>query len=148
MKKTEVVFRKYKDGAVVAIFPNDKLDTSGNVTTYMHVGQHGAGSLEYMNGYLELALPEEYADLKRELEEIGYSLKVVGELPKTIYLHRGQLGAVTWGKRASKGGIKYVESSELTEAQRLIEWTLQAIKGIPNLAPQESALRCYMENNK
>ena len=44
MKKVNVVFRKFEDGEVIAIFPNIypvAKDSKAEVMSYMHVGQHG-----------------------------------------------------------------------------------------------------------
>ena len=56
MKKVNVVFRKFEDGEVIAIFPNIypvAKDSKAEVMSYMHVG------------------------LKKELEMIGYSVNVL-----------------------------------------------------------------------
>jgi hypothetical protein len=47
----------------------------GRVESYMHVGQHSEASLDYMLN-CKRATPEQYSDLKKELESIGYDLKV------------------------------------------------------------------------
>ena len=76
--KTVVQFRKWKDtGEIIAIFPELPATNhpSGGCMSYMHVGQHGAcGEI----GHCTIATtPEEYAPLMRELESIGYNLRVV-----------------------------------------------------------------------
>jgi hypothetical protein len=48
---------------------------TNRVLSYMHVGQHGEADLGWMN-WLKLATPEQYADLKQELESLGYSLQI------------------------------------------------------------------------
>ena len=74
----KVLFRKWKkDGSIIAIFP--ELPGTQDATTcecYEHNGQHGAGDPAYIIQATTLAKPEEFADLKSELERIGYSLKV------------------------------------------------------------------------
>jgi hypothetical protein len=47
----------------------------GCVECYQHVGQHGEASIEYYYKCTP-ATPEQYADLKAELEIIGYNVKV------------------------------------------------------------------------
>lgn len=42
---TKVIFRKFRDGSVIALFPNIPWDNNGNIASYMHVGQHGGASL-------------------------------------------------------------------------------------------------------
>ena len=41
---TKVMFRKFKDGEVIAIFPNELYDWINKdlVWSYMHIGQHSA----------------------------------------------------------------------------------------------------------
>ena len=73
-EEVDVEFFKHPDGEVVAVMPDIPFDYSGNVTIYSHIGQHGAGDLDYMRE-LEPASPEEYADLKRELESEPYGYR-------------------------------------------------------------------------
>jgi hypothetical protein len=73
---TKVIFKKWPDGDVIAVFP----ELPGTIQwlfcmCYEHVGQHGSANVELMRS-LAPAKPEEYADLKEELESIGYNLKV------------------------------------------------------------------------
>lgn len=69
---TPVVFRKFDDGAVIAIFPQE-LGTNNPYTcgSYMQVGQHGSCDPSIVQ-ITTLATPEEYAPLLRELQAIGY----------------------------------------------------------------------------
>jgi hypothetical protein len=78
--KTKVIFRKFSDGEVIAIFPEELYDgiNLDLVMSYLHIGQHGAASKSLANE-LEIALPEEYDDLYSELESIGYDLEVIKE---------------------------------------------------------------------
>lgn len=75
--ETLVIFRKYKDTKqILALFPEIE-ENRGLCSCYQHIGQHG--SADYMHCVHNLttwAKPEEYADLKSELEQIGYKLKV------------------------------------------------------------------------
>lgn len=75
--KTITVFRKYKDGEIIALFPAEKW-TRGDYTctSYCHVGQHCAADYNSVVLRTTLATPEEYADLKVELERIGYELDI------------------------------------------------------------------------
>ena len=76
MTAIKVVFRKFSDGEVIALFPELAWDEHGNVTSYMHVGQHGAASRDIVQ-CTKPATPEEYSSLLEELKEIGYKdLKV------------------------------------------------------------------------
>ncbi|MFA5934932.1 MAG: hypothetical protein WC827_03555 [Candidatus Paceibacterota bacterium] len=73
--KTIVVFLKYRNGSIFALFPYEDADVAGMYcTAYAHLGQHHGADY---NGYIRdsfPAKPEEYADLKKELESIGYDL--------------------------------------------------------------------------
>ena len=45
-KMTKVVFRRYPDGQVIALFPDIPWSgRRGEITSYMHVGQHGAATM-------------------------------------------------------------------------------------------------------
>lgn len=73
MKPDRVIFRKFKDGDVIAWLP-DVPATPGRCMSYMHIGQHGEG--EYPAATVP-ASPAEYAALLKELRRIGYKLRVV-----------------------------------------------------------------------
>lgn len=77
---TKVVFRWWnvsKD--VIALFPYIRHDGNGYVCeSYEHVGQHGGADYGYIIRTSRPATPEEYADLKAELENYyGYNLRVM-----------------------------------------------------------------------
>jgi hypothetical protein len=66
---------------VFAYFPEENYDNAGKLKTgYSHIGQHSAVSPEYA-AESRLATPEEYVDLKAELESIGYNLEVLDQHP-------------------------------------------------------------------
>lgn len=71
---TKVVFRKFKDGEIIALFPDLK-EHGGDVMSYMHIGQHGAASPLIIND-TKPATPQEFSPLFMELEAIGYRLAV------------------------------------------------------------------------
>lgn len=73
--KTKVVFRKWPEGDILALFP--EID-EGNYkcSSYMHIGQHSGADYTGCIQSTKAAIPEEYADLKRELEGLGYDLDV------------------------------------------------------------------------
>ena len=73
--KDKVVFRKFKDGQVIALFPELPWDEMGNIVSYMHIGQHGAASRAIVLD-TKLAKPKEYAGLLEELRSIGYKLDI------------------------------------------------------------------------
>lgn len=65
-----VVFRKFPDGAVIALFCDSAKDCNpGHVMSYMHIGQHGEAS-RTLGRNLRLATPDEYAPLLAELRRI------------------------------------------------------------------------------
>lgn len=87
--ETPIVFRKSRRkepegraAEVTAVFPCEPADYQGQLMTcYAHIGQHGGCDLGWYN-QTRAAKPEEYADLKRELESApyGYRLKVYSRI--------------------------------------------------------------------
>lgn len=77
-EKALVIFRKFKDtGDVIAIFPEEpSTDAQHECLSYMHIGQHGSCVPKYLMMVTVPATPEEYEDLKKELEGIGYDLVI------------------------------------------------------------------------
>jgi hypothetical protein len=83
MDEDIVVFRKWKDGTIDALFPFDRFETKGyNVASYSHVGQHSAADYNFMIRVTKPAKEQEYHDLLRELESIGYHLAVRKRKPR------------------------------------------------------------------
>ncbi len=73
--ETKVVFRKWPNGDISALFPEVPADTEGNLcASYEHVGQHGGANYYHCISSTKPARPSEYAALKAELEKIGYCL--------------------------------------------------------------------------
>ena len=70
--KVKVKFRKFEDGEVIALFPEEKWNED-TIASYLHVGQHGGASPELVND-LKPATKKEYAELKAELESLGYEV--------------------------------------------------------------------------
>ena len=64
--KTAVCYRVFDDGDVVALFPNLDADLNGNITSYQHIGQHGAASRDLLTE-LRAATETEHAELHAEL---------------------------------------------------------------------------------
>lgn len=73
--KVKVVFRVI-EGEVVAVMPEMPGTSEYDCTSYAHVGQHGAASLDLLRSGRP-ARPDEYASLLRELDSIGYDVRVV-----------------------------------------------------------------------
>lgn len=82
-EETPVIFRKWNDGSIIALFPADPgTNHAYTCSSYEHVGQHGAAEPVGVIRRTRPATPQEYADLKRELESApyGYRLKVFQRL--------------------------------------------------------------------
>lgn len=83
---TDVIFRKFRDGAIIALFPYEIFTMRGDVGSYMHVGQHSSAEYKFVVDMTKLATPDEYAALKSELEGLGYVLRVVKKQVYSKYL--------------------------------------------------------------
>ena len=68
MEKVKVIFRKNKDGQVIAFFPEFHVQR-GNIMSYMHVGQHGEASLDFYYSTKKASV-QEYDALFNELKTI------------------------------------------------------------------------------
>lgn len=73
--ETLTVFRKFKDGDVIALFPDTEW-TAETCSSYMRVGQHGGADYQHVLSITTKATPFIYEGLKQELESIGYNLKI------------------------------------------------------------------------
>lgn len=70
---TPVIFRKYANGQVIALFPADcGTNDPYTCSSYMHVGQHGSADPLGVIEDTVPATPEEFAALKQELESEPY----------------------------------------------------------------------------
>jgi len=87
---TDIVFRvdtsKDFKGTVFALFPHEVSDEKGHVNSYQHVGQHSSADYNHCINTSKLATAEEYADLKEEMESIGYKINVVKKRNYDKYL--------------------------------------------------------------
>lgn len=71
---TKVVFRKWKNGDIIALFPDEPWNRNGYMTTsYMHIGQHGAADYAGVIAETSPAQENEYRDLLHELKTTGYT---------------------------------------------------------------------------
>jgi hypothetical protein len=75
--KTEVIFRKDKNGDITAYFPYVIANYSGDVTCYTHIGQHSSADYLYCIQKEKPARKVKYCYLKKELTNLGYNLKVI-----------------------------------------------------------------------
>jgi hypothetical protein len=81
---TLVKFRKWTknryEGDITAVFPqlkyNKRLYGNNSLQGYAHIGQHTEVSKDWVKTETEAATPQEYEPLKKELEQIGYVLKI------------------------------------------------------------------------
>lgn len=72
---TRVVYRKWPDGDIIALFPDD--DWNGfEVSSYMHIGQHGGARYHQVIASTKPATHDEYISLHHELQTRGYVLRV------------------------------------------------------------------------
>lgn len=83
--KTDVIFRKEKDGSILAVFPYVIYNPSGQCTCYAHIGQHGAMEWSYLYD-TKPANQDEAKDLFSELESIGYNLNIIKKRNYNKYL--------------------------------------------------------------
>jgi len=115
---TKVMFlvndRDQKNADVFAYFPEENYDNAGKYkTAYSHIGQHSSASPEYA-AESRPASPEEYADLKAELESIGYNLDVVNGIEETT--GAGSAGAFAPAMGIQKRSFAEEEIEESTSA--------------------------------
>jgi hypothetical protein len=83
---TEVLFKR--DGSeIFAVMPYDICDRQGNMTMYAHIGQHSNCSPDYVKK-CKNANKSEYAELKKELETIGYKLNVIKKISREKYIEK------------------------------------------------------------
>jgi len=86
-EKTKILFlvneKDPENPDVFAYFPEENFDSKGEYkTAYSHIGQHSAVHPNYAEESRP-ATPEEYQDLKTELESIGYNLNVLNSTNET-----------------------------------------------------------------
>lgn len=77
--KTPVVFRKFPDGQIIALFPGEPgadRDPRYSCSSYMHIGQHGAADYQAVIRSTRPATADEYGPLRRELESTPYDYRL------------------------------------------------------------------------
>ena len=73
---TPVIFRML-NGECIALFPTlAGTNDPDTCLSYAHMGQHGAASI-HLGSSCPLASRKEYMPLKKELQSLGYRLKVI-----------------------------------------------------------------------
>ena len=85
-REVKVIFRKWSDGTITALFPEIPSDFSGwSCVSYEHMGQHGAANCSRVMSVTREASPEEYKALLRELGQIGYArLRIVKRMTRQM----------------------------------------------------------------
>ncbi|MDA3780312.1 MAG: hypothetical protein PF487_08885 [Bacteroidales bacterium] len=73
-KEISIIFRKFSNGDIIALFPYIVEDYKGCVMCYEHIGQHGIASYNHIINQTKLATEEEYSDLLNELNGIYWDL--------------------------------------------------------------------------
>jgi hypothetical protein len=116
--KTTVIFRKFRDGEVIALFPYEIADHNGAVSSYMHVGQHSGADLGIIQD-TKPASPEEYGDLAAELRSIGYDLSIRRRVDRRLYAIKFRLQYLRNELRNER--ISYAELAELQSLARYID---------------------------
>lgn len=86
---TPVIFRKFKDGSIIALFPTlPGTRDPYTCDSYMHIGQHGSASPDIIS-ITSPADITEYSDLLSELKSLGYNdLTVRKKFTYAFYLTR------------------------------------------------------------
>ncbi len=70
---TKVVFRKYKEGDIIALFPEETNRRNLMIMSYQHIGQHGEADYEVVIKGTKPATEQEYTPLLNELtNQVGY----------------------------------------------------------------------------
>ena len=84
--ETVVVFRKWKDGDVIALFPEVPADRAGILClSYERVGQHGGADYQGVVHETKPATEAEYQALAEELKRAGYNLRPVKRASRKHY---------------------------------------------------------------
>lgn len=89
-REEKVLFRKYSDGEIVAVFPEIPADAQGwSCTAYSRVGQHGGANASRVVADTKAAKEGEYAELLAELGRIGYTrLKIMKRMTPSMLRER------------------------------------------------------------
>lgn len=75
---TRIVFRRFPDGEIIALFPDESWNKFDYTTaSYMHVGQHGGADYRHVVTHTRPAAEPQYRDLLAELQRIGYHPRVI-----------------------------------------------------------------------
>ena len=77
-EQQKVVFRVFKDGNIIALFPDDsyKYGSMYYTVCYQHSGQHASCDYKAVISITRPATEEQYRNLAKELTGMEYNLKV------------------------------------------------------------------------
>lgn len=76
-EKTLVIFRRFSSGEIIALFPAVAVTSDGALcSSYTRLGQHGTADYNAIRAVTSPAYPTEYDALRRELESLGYRLRI------------------------------------------------------------------------
>lgn len=103
---TIVIFRvwgRQNGGSVLAIFPAEPYsDNEALCMSYEHMGMHSGADYYGCLARTRPAKPEEYASLRRELEGLGYTLRVVQKASRDHHEKRREWIRMDRQRRAGK----------------------------------------------
>ena len=88
--QTKVIFRKYPDGQIIALFPQFTNSYRYTVTSYMHMGQHSEADYNHVVNTTKLANPNEYESLLNEIKSIykpEYEIVVIKKAKVKFFTH-------------------------------------------------------------
>lgn len=133
---------------VFAYFPEENYDNAGKFKTgYSHIGQHSAVHPQYA-AESRPATPEEYADLKAELEGVGYNLEVLENgINETTSAGSagGAAGYVGYAGPAAWGSGDLMKTKGKSKAMRKPIWKMGTIVGESNYLTDPSGFEKYVE---
>lgn len=84
-----VVFRRYPDGQIIALFPYDFVNEQGDCNSYMFIGEHGAADYFQVLSDTVRAAPKDYESLCKYLKSRGYKPRIMERAHSRVKrLHR------------------------------------------------------------
>jgi hypothetical protein len=93
MVERTVCFRKFDNGDVIALFP-DQWESASACMSYMLVGQHGGADRQLLLT-LDRAMPDEYEPVLREItdiyeDEVEWVVRDMPTLDDTANFYKGE----------------------------------------------------------
>lgn len=76
---TQVMFRKFENGEIIALFPSMIVNSYNECGSYMHFGQHSPADYDAVIEMTTQATKEEYTPLYKELLSVGYDNLIILE---------------------------------------------------------------------